>query len=106
MKKRLSLLTTLLAIGACVPILFKRPAIPENWNRIDVGHSQEDVRAIEPRLDLSIREVKGFDQLHEASWSLFVFYDEDAEVSSVSMQYHSPLRSLLDHNILLGDRYP
>ena len=92
--KRVIYIVLLLAIGFATGWIVrsvKRPAYPGEWDGLRLGMSESEAQLTVPRLDVSLREMKGFDRdridYGDRYWSLLVFYGTDGRVSEITKRY-------------------
>ena len=92
--KRLIFIIIPLVIGVAIGWLGKsavRPENPAHWNNLKLGMTPREAKETVPGLDLSLRDMKGFDQdgldYGDRYWNLLVSYDEEGRVSEITKKY-------------------
>jgi hypothetical protein len=88
----------LLTVAAALGYMLRTPPLPEEWRRVSVGMSREELLRVAPGHEADMRDLKGFDMfirryrllLRPCWWQMFVTYDDDGNVRGASASFTDP----------------
>lgn len=93
-KKVLATIFVLIVIFCLGVITYLWPhQYPEEWDKLELGMTREEVHKIVPTIDKGWLDVKGFEALGKGDkwryWTLRVFYDEGFQVRRIDKVYRN-----------------
>ena len=88
----------LLSVAAALAYMLRTPPLPEEWMRVRVGMSREELLRVAPGHEADMRDLKGFDMfirkyrllLRPCWWQMCVTYDADGNVRGASASFTDP----------------
>lgn len=84
-----------------------RPSYPGNWDKINIGMTSQEVKNIIPKIETTLRDIKGFDQVAidygDKYWQIQISYDQKFTVNKIEKKFiYRPL-GLFNKSILIKE---